>query len=192
MGTLEDTSSELMAVADALVVVAPAVPTHQLESLRLRNTDDAQATSVHQMIASRSDPRATHREDQRRLRREMRQNGADFYTERLKERRQEARAKRKSGRQSASRELEGSQKRGRSIDATKLLKQIDDVTTDESKAQMMQFLGGMKPKKAKKMTSPSIVGGGHLCIANAVPEPTRVTSIQGLESRLWRLPLYSP
>ena len=140
-------SSELMAVADALVAVAPVVPTHQLEPLRLPNTDDAQATSVHQMIASRSGPQATHREEQRILRRGMRQNGADFYTERLKERRQEAKSQRRSRRQSASRKLGGSRKR--SIEATNLLKQMGDMSTGESTAQMMQFLGGMKQKESE-------------------------------------------
>ena len=68
----------------------------------------------------------------------MRQNGADFYTDRLKERRQEARAKRRSGRQLASQELAGSQKR--SFNAQKLFKQMADKASDESMAQMMQFL----------------------------------------------------
>ena len=70
----------------------------------------------------------------------MRQDGADFYTDRLKERRQEARAKRRSGHQLASQELAGSQKRERSFDAQKLFKQMADKASDESMAQMMQFL----------------------------------------------------
>ena len=183
---MEHIASQLEAVADALETVAPTISIHRLEPPGLRGTDVAQETSGHQITASRTDPRATHREEQRISRRGMRQNGADFYTDRLKERRQEAKAKRRSGRQLASQELAGSQKRGRSFDAQKLLTQMADMSSDECKAQMMQVLGGMKPKKAKNTMSPATMRGGHsqpahsshMCITNTVPEHTTVESIR--------------
>ena len=183
---MENIASRLEAVADALETVAPAISIHRLEAPGLQSIDVAQETSGHQITASTTDPRSTHREEQRILRRGMRQNGADFYTDRLKERRQEAKAKRRSGRQLASPGLAGSQKRGRSFDAQKLLTQMVDMASDESKAQMMQILGGMKPKKAKITMPPATMGGGlsqpahssHMCIANTVPEHTTVESIR--------------
>ena len=147
---MEDISSRLEAVADALETLAPTFSA----------VDVAHETSGHQITASTTDPRATHREEQRILRRGMRQNGADFYTDRLKERRQEARAKCRSGHRLASQELAGSQKRERSFDAQKLFKQMADKASDESMAQMMQIFGGVKPKRAKNTMSPATMGGG--------------------------------
>ena len=182
MGTLENTSS----AKTAQMATACSQSTHQLEGPPWLQTTDLAQTGLHPKVASPSDPRATYREEQRTLRREMRQNGAKFYTDRLTERRQEARTKRKATRQLP---LGVSAKRGRGVDAKTLLKQMSDMATEESKAQMMEVLGSMKPKKANNSMPPifgaKIMGGGHdepvhlshLCLAEAVPRPVIVENV---------------
>ena len=180
MGTLADISSAKTA---QMATAACSRSIYQLKGPSwLQTMDLAQTTGL--KVASLSDPRATYREEQRTLRREMRQNGAKFYTDRLTERRQEARSKRKATRQLP---LAVSQKRGRGVDAKKLLKHMSDMATEESKT--LEVLGSIKPKKAKNSMSPifaaKIMGGGHdepvhlshLCLAEAVPGPVLVENV---------------